>query len=222
MYFKIDQDVEACQGVILSEGIRFFIQSKAKKDVQELLEKVIESVDNVLKEFTGIHFETYALYTYQEGDTSAFKMTVLNKKKENKQPTINVSVNKGSKKTGIELNIDDILLQFYESASAVASVHGEASDSSASATYKSDRNQLNDGTKKMELDDLLQCIGIEMKERQKIINILKKKNLQDSNDFLELMDDDLQTINSLFGQEVRFKEKMQMKKWLKTERGKNS
>lgn len=220
LYFKIDQDVEACQGVILSEGIRFFIQSKAKKDAQELLEKVEESVDNVLKEFTGIRFETFALYTYQEGDTSAFKMTVLNRKKENKQPSINVTVNKGPKKNGIELNVDDILLQFYESASA--SITCEASDLSATASYKSGRNLLNDGTKKMELCDLLQYIGIEIKERQKIINILTKKNIRDSNDFLEFMDDDLQAINGLFGQEVRFKEKMQIKKWLKTERGKKS
>merc|ERR1712038_29099 len=105
---------------------------------------------------------------------------------------INVKESK-KRKTEKELNIDDFLLQLYDPVLDLSTC--ETSCFSNDASHKSVRNLLNDSTKKMELNDLLECIGIDIKERQKIIDVLTKKNLQDSNDFLEFMDDDLQSIN---------------------------
>lgn len=108
LYFKLEKATEVSPTDDKSEGIRYFIQSETREQIKDLLEKVNESVDDVLNEYTGLIFQTFAMHTSQRG-TAFYKMKLLKTLKNKKQSKACVTfIKDGEKDPGVKLDVDDL------------------------------------------------------------------------------------------------------------------
>jgi len=90
LYCASEQGSEDCPGSGISEGIRIYVRGTDKQNVMTLLTKVYSCVENTLKDFPGLIFNHYVVYTSKNGGTSFMKLEELKEKQNAGVKTIKV------------------------------------------------------------------------------------------------------------------------------------
>lgn len=94
LYCKSGQGSEDCPDFETSEGIRLYVRGTDKQRVMTILKDVYSCVENTLKDFPGLIFDHYAVYTSKGGGSSFIKLEELNAKQRAHEKTIKVSLKK--------------------------------------------------------------------------------------------------------------------------------
>jgi len=110
LYCKSGQGSEEYPGSIISEGIMLYIRGVCKQSVLTLLDKVYICIKNTLKDFPGLIFDHYAVFTLKSKGLSFINLEEVDEKKIAGAKTIKVSSKQNTSSSDDEyVEIDDIL-----------------------------------------------------------------------------------------------------------------